>query len=295
MESFKPNKWQRLILGLGAITCLGRAWFIWQEDPSEGRPGSAFLAGIILAAIALTRPRDGEEALPGVDYFRTDGRWKKLVGAIAAMIVLALLVLASEMLDKPPAQTTMSIADWEAYYRAADASIPSKQPPVATPAQQDLGTVLAFSDPSSCGMAPRLEMIFGQMSPVDDGRQGVSAGKPIAVSGFANPLVPTIRITRDVAADHKSIRVIADLAVPGIWYGLRVSRLRSDFILQSDVGEDQIRFLEEPSKVREILNQHGFKLPPVGEGRPTTTDSEGVVVQIGLKAVDGGTALACWT
>lgn len=296
MEFLRVNKWQRLILGLGAVTCLGRAWFIWQEDPSEGRPGTAFLVGIVLAVVASTRSPDGEEALPGVDYFRTNGRWKKLVGAIAAMMVLALLVLASEMLDKPPAQTTKSIADWEAYFRAANASIAARRSPTTTPAQTDLGAALTFSDPGSCEMAPSLEKIFSQMARIDPDTSVASQGRPIHVDGFQNSILPSFEMKRDVTPDHKTIRVIANLDVPGIWHGLKVSRLRSEFVLQSDVDERQIRFLEDPAKVRQTLNQFGFRLPLVGQSRLTTTDPETVVVvHIGLKAVGGGTALACWT
>ena len=296
MESFKPNKWQRLLVGIGAIACLGRAWFIWQGDPSEGRPGTAFLAGIVLAAIALTRPRDGEEALPGVDYLRTDGRWKKIVGAIAAMIALALLVLASKMLDKAPAQMTKDLAYWETRFSPPDAYIPARRPPVANPAQTDLGAALAFSDPGSCEMAPSLEKIFSQMARIDPDTSAASQGRPIHVDGYQKSILPSFEMKRDVTPDHKTIRVIANLSVPGIWHGLKVSSLRSDFVLQSDVDERQIRFLEDPAKVRQTLNQFGFRLPPVGQSRPTTTDPETVVVvQIGLKAVGGGTALACWT
>lgn len=89
MGGFRLNKWQRLVLVIGASVSFLWSYGIWQDDPSDGRPGTAFLAGIVLALMALTPPPAGEEALP---FVRQVLNHKRLVAGILVLAVLLLVV-----------------------------------------------------------------------------------------------------------------------------------------------------------------------------------------------------------
>lgn len=85
------NKWQRLVLSLGAIVCFVRAFYIWQDDHSDSRPGTAFLAGVTLAVLALIRPREGESVLPFLDILAV--RKRQIINGVAVVAVLAMIGL----------------------------------------------------------------------------------------------------------------------------------------------------------------------------------------------------------
>lgn len=89
MGGFRLNKWQRLVLVIGASVSFLWSYGIWQDDPSDGRPGTAFLAGIVLALMALTPPPAEEEALP---FVRQVLNHKRLVAGLLALAALVLVV-----------------------------------------------------------------------------------------------------------------------------------------------------------------------------------------------------------
>ena len=89
VQTITLNKWQRLIVALGAATCLLQAYGLWFDAPDEWRPGLTFLGGVVLAVLALSPVREGEEALPFARYIGTHRRraFATLAAAGAALLL----------------------------------------------------------------------------------------------------------------------------------------------------------------------------------------------------------------
>jgi len=171
---------------------------------------------------------------------------------------------------------------------AAEKAAPSPPEPV------DLGSVLDLQRLTDCSRGPRLAAIFEQMVRVDPNTFESRRGGPIEVPGYDRPLVPTFERLRETG-DNLDIRsVTADLDLPGRWHGLAVAGLRRSFYEESDASAIDIRFAEPPERVRETLIRHGFRLPPVGEGREVG-DEPGISVTIGVAPIEGGAVLTCAT
>ena len=156
----------------------------------------------------------------------------------------------------------------------------------------DLDAVLTLTP--DCQLGEPLASIFRQMTTIDPRTYESSAGRPIRVPGFADPIPPTFHRTV-TGTDHGEEReVVADLPLAGLWNGLRVARLRSDYFEESDVSSQEVHFREAPERVREVLNRSGFQLPAVGHGRVLNPEAV-VETSIGVDPISGGAVLACRT
>jgi hypothetical protein len=156
----------------------------------------------------------------------------------------------------------------------------------------DLGAALTLGP--DCQLGEPLASIFRQMTTIDPRTYESSAGRPIRVSGFADPIPPTFHRTV-IGTDHGEEReVVADLPLSGLWHGLRVARLRSNYFEESDVASQEVHFLESPERVREVFNRIGFRLPDIGHARALNPEDL-VQTSIGVDPIAGGASLACKT
>jgi hypothetical protein len=171
--------------------------------------------------------------------------------------------------------------------REAGASAPRPPAPV------DLGATLGLDRLADCSRSPALAAVLEQMVRIDPQTFESRRGGPINVPGYDRPIVPTFERTREIEGNSDIRAVVADLDLSGRWHGLAVTGLRRSFYEESDVGAFQLRFAEPPERVREILNRHGFRLPPIGE--VDELQEEGAAVMIGVEATEGGAGLTCAT
>ena len=126
----------------------------------------------------------------------------------------------------------------------------------------DLAAVLTFADPSRCRpdrhMAALLEGLI-----VLDGQIGEpSAGGPVTLRGFAEPLQPRLEREFRAGRDATGYLTFAKIDLRGRWHGLNVVGLRTT------TGRDfEIRFSDHPARVRDTLGRAGFPLPAVDQWR----------------------------
>ena len=151
--------------------------------------------------------------------------------------------------------------------------------PQAEPETVVLDSILAFDRPAECDFGPTLTLIREAMIGSENGQ--LVRGRPFAIPGYPDLLEPTFQLEEDGW-------VSSSVAISGLWYGLQVSEIYQEALYHSYL---QIRFLEDPEKVRSQLNKHGFDLPPVGQ--TVATSGEGMPTDRGVRAVDGGAALLC--
>jgi hypothetical protein len=166
------------------------------------------------------------------------------------------------------------------------------QPPRTEPV--DLGAVLDLQSLTDCSQSPRLASIFERMVRIDPETFASRRGGPIAVPGFARPLVPTFERVRETGENRDIRAVTADLDLPGRWHGLAVRGLRRSFYEESDSSAVSILFAEPADRVRDTLAHQGFRLPPVGEVREVGDENE-ISVALGVERLDEGSALTCVT
>ena len=178
----------------------------------------------------------------------------------------------------------------------------SEQPPPATaqaprapaePEPVDLGAALGLDSLTDCAPEPVLASILEQMVRSDPETFESRRGGPIRVPGLCAAAVPTFERTREIEGNADIRAVAADLDFAGRWHGLAVAGLRRSFYEESDVSAFQVRFAEPPERVRQILNRHGFRLPPVGEMREI--ERGGHVDLRRVERIEGGAALTCAT
>ena len=86
--------------------------------------------------------------------------------------------------------------------------------------------------------------------------------------------------------------VIARVETSGNWIGLRVSELRTTRFEGSDIESFQIRFRENPDRVRNQLNEEGFDLPEI-DALTTVELEDGKALVYGVERVEGGSSLTC--
>jgi hypothetical protein len=165
-------------------------------------------------------------------------------------------------------------------------------PPAPAPPGPDLDAVLALTP--DCRFGEPLASIFGRMTIIDPRTGESRRGNPIEVPGFAEPIRPTFE-RAVIGTDHgEEKHVSAELAIPGSWQGMRVSELRLFYLEESHVSSREVRFLEPPERVLDLLNRRGFALGAIGHGR-STDDGQLIDTRISLDRDPGGALLRCST
>jgi hypothetical protein len=146
----------------------------------------------------------------------------------------------------------------------------------------DLDSIFSFTNPERCEHGPALTRLFAQLS----------SSASLAMHGKA-----------PVPIDHRQLRPgehgsdwathISIAPITGSWIGLSVTGIAVVFVPDTDGMSVQVRFAEQPTRVRAVLNRYDFQLPPVGRSREIS--DEGLPFHIGLNATQNGAALACST
>ena len=162
-------------------------------------------------------------------------------------------------------------------------------------AQVDLDAVLRFGAPDRCEMAAPLDSIVEQLHRIDPETYEARPPGPVAVPGFVDPIVPHFERERSVEPNLDIRNVSVTLDLPGLWRGLRVTRLSRHFTEESDVSSLEIQFAEEAGRVRAVLNEAGFRLGPLWEWREIGEGDEGIGMVIGIVPIEGGASLVCAT
>lgn len=145
-----------------------------------------------------------------------------------------------------------------------------------------LSSILRFERPSECAPGDELKTLLDDMRSLEP--SGDSKSVNLGVKGPS--------VTPQVQRSEKNNAVIAQLVAPGVLEGLRVAELRTTRFEGSDIEGLQIRFTEDPEKVRRKLNGAGFAIPAAGELRTVELeDGHGLVY--GVERVPDGSSLLC--
>lgn len=155
-----------------------------------------------------------------------------------------------------------------------------------------LDNVLQFKDASACDMTPETEKLFQNLMIFDPPKYVGRRGPAVRVAGFPQPLVPSFSRKVDEGEGRNVRDNEATLAIAGTWHGLKVSKIRVRAMEESSFWERQIRFSEPAQRVRDKLNELGFRLPAVGQYREFT-GADVVSAGIGVEKIPGGSALYC--
>jgi hypothetical protein len=107
MRTWGLNPWQRIVVVIGTLACLARSWQLYDGASSDSHPGAPFLAAIVLAVLALSRPPEGERALPAVSMRRL--RQSVIAVAAVASIGVVLIVIANYENSRTVAAVTYQI------------------------------------------------------------------------------------------------------------------------------------------------------------------------------------------
>ena len=165
-------------------------------------------------------------------------------------------------------------------------------PPAPTMPGPDLDAVLALTP--DCQFGEPLASIFARMTIIDPRTGESRPGNPIEVPGFAEPLIPTFE-RAVIGTDHGEEKpVTAELAIPGIWRGLRIAALHLFYLEESDVSSREVLFLEPPERVLDLLNRRGFALGVLGQGR-RVDDGQLIETWISVDHDPRGARLRCAT
>ena len=214
-------------------------------------------------------------------------RWAIVVGGVLLLLLLAgLLVLALRPAAEGPGSSAPATGN---QIRASAPASP------AEPTPMDLGATLGLDSLRGCERSPALGAIFEQMVRVDPDTFESRRGGPIAVTGYDRPLVPTFERRREIEGNADIREVIAELDLPGVWHGLRVTGLRRSFYEESDASAFEILFADAPGRVRDVLTGRGFRLADVGESREVDPEGTGISVIIGVGRTEAGASLTCAT
>jgi len=162
---------------------------------------------------------------------------------------------------------------------------------IASPSP-NLDSVLQFKNPSACDMTAETEKLFHDLIIFDPPEYIGRRGPAVRVAGFEKPLVPSFSRKVDVGEGRDVRDNEATLAIAGTWHGLKVSNIRVRALEQSSFWERQIRFNESAQRVRQKLNELGFRLPTVGHYREFT-GSDVASAGIGVEKIPGGSTLYC--
>jgi len=200
---------------------------------------------------------------------------------LAGLLVLALRPTGEMPGERAPAATN-----------EIRASVPAAPP---EPQPVDLGETLGLDSLRTCERSPALAAIFDQMVRIDPETFESRRGGPIAVTGYERPLVPTFERRRKIEGNADIREVIAELDLPGVWHGLRVTGLRRSFYEESDAAAFEVLFAEAPGRVRDVLSGRGFRLADVGDSREVDPEAMGMSVIIGVGRTDAGASLTCAT
>lgn len=145
-----------------------------------------------------------------------------------------------------------------------------------------LSSILRFERPSECAPGDELKTLLDDMRSLEP-----SGGSKSVSVGVKGPSV-----TPQVQRSEQNNAVIAQLVAPGVLEGLRVAELRTTRFEGGDVEGLQIRFTEDPEKVKRKLNGAGFSIPAVGELKTVELeDGHGLVY--GVERVPNGSSLLC--
>ena len=156
----------------------------------------------------------------------------------------------------------------------------------------DLDGVLRFSRPAACEMDAPLRSIVERMSRQHPETFEALPPPPIAIPGFPERITPRFTRTRTVEGNADIRDVTIELAIPGRWHGLAVTRLIRRFGEESDGSSLEIQFAEPPRRVHGVLRRMGFRLGPIGTWRETETD-DGIGMSVSVSRIEGGASLAC--
>lgn len=159
----------------------------------------------------------------------------------------------------------------------------------------DLDAALRFSAPAECRMDAPLGAIVEQLHRMDPETYEARPPGPVAVPGFVDPIVPHFERERSVEPNVDIRNVSVTLDLPGLWHGLRVTRLSRHFTEESDVSSLEIQFAEDAGRVRAVLNEAGFRLEPLWEWREIGEGEEEIGMVIGVFPIEGGASLVCAT
>lgn len=154
-------------------------------------------------------------------------------------------------------------------------------PEPSAPSVPDLGHILVFDDPAHCRFGTKLDAVIDQMSRHEEGEW--LPGQPFVIDGYPGLAKPTYHRSEDGL-------VTSSLPLQGTWHGLQVSRIYREIQFHPYI---EIRFLETPDHVREVLNRAGFVLPAIGE-RQVTSEPDDMESGQSVIPLPGGAALACY-
>ena len=156
----------------------------------------------------------------------------------------------------------------------------------------DLDAVLRFSRPAACETDAPLRSILEQMTRQDPVTFEALPPSPVAVPGFPERIQPRFTRTRTVEGNTDMREVTIELAIPGRWHGLHVTRLVRRFGEESDSSSMEIQFAEPPQRVHAVLRRLGFRLGSIGTWRETES-GEGIGVSVLVSRIEGGASLVC--
>jgi len=201
------NKWQRLVLSLGSIVCFVRAFYIWQDDYSDSRPGTAFLAGVTLAVLALIRAREGEAALPFLDIPAVR-KWQ-IIRGVAVVAGLAIIGVAFVALSP---ETTYDASVGIADAAADNVEMPAEE---AIPADSSTARPLSYLEQAMREDKERQDAVIDPRAYLDEREQAYRRARARPV---ADPVADTLtrmkaeRARRDSYEGLSALERAADAA-----------------------------------------------------------------------------------
>lgn len=152
----------------------------------------------------------------------------------------------------------------------------------ATDQAPRFSAILKLDRPSECKLGDELATLVADLRSLEPG----GAAKTITLGVNGPPLTPMV-----VRAEQGNA-VIAQLSAPGVLEGLRVTELRTTRFDGSDTEVVQLRFAENPERVRTKLNDAGFAIPKPDDLK-TVDLEDGHALVYGVERTSTGAALTC--
>lgn len=106
------TRWQRLIASSAALSCLGRAWVLFDNDDPAG---TAFVVGVLFTLVALIPPQDNEAWLPNPRHILRR-YWRQ--GAIISISTIVIVAGAAWMQQRDARYAAIAEARTRAQNRA---------------------------------------------------------------------------------------------------------------------------------------------------------------------------------
>ena len=208
------------------------------------------------------------------------------LGALGSMV--ALNFYPHNDLEPPKSNRSVTVA--------TPAEIRTTKPiKAAIPAPLNLDAELSFSDAANCKASPKLDATFEKMLSRASNSDKFTS-RPIVLGQSGLRLSPVFKSTMDSGENQGAMTSEASVRLPQstFWHGLRVSRLIASYydVPDSDGSYTRkITFIETTGRVREALNQSGFKLP----ASPKSAELDDGVCggSMEIVPVPGGSALQC--